>query len=161
MTILAVANIGIESAHIVNDYAHGRLTGLKAIDRVGRTSASCVATLSFAVKGAALGAAAGTAAIAALPLVGPMVGGVVGSMAINMVSGTVGGMIGNVVGKKIGEVGYDSVRNSLLHIADGMGNAAAGLAEGATFADVFAEQRAWAREKVTGLTDRVLDMMYI
>lgn len=106
VALLAAAAIGVESAKIVREYASGKLSGLEAVDRAGRTSVSCVATLGLGTLGASLGS---IPAVAALPVVGSLVGGVIGF---------VGLAVGSAVGKKMGEVSYDSVKQIAFSMTD-------------------------------------------
>lgn len=92
--IANIACIGIENAKIALQYAKGEISGVQALDRMGRTTTATIGGLCSIGTGAAIGAVA----LSFIPVAGSLVGGVVG------------GMVGYVAGSKIGSAIYTGAK---------------------------------------------------
>ena len=92
--IANIASVGIENAKILFDYARGKISGLEAVDSMGRVNVSMTAGLVAMGKGASIGASIGSV----VPVVGTAIGGFIG------------GTIGYIAGSKVGEKIYSGVK---------------------------------------------------
>lgn len=115
--LVAVACTGIESAKILGKYATGEISGMEAVEKIGRVAVSTWYGLSWGAKGALIGAAA----LSWIPIVGPIVGGFVG--------GTIGYMAGSKVGETIYE-GAKKIGSVVKSAAKTLGNGAKSICSG-------------------------------
>ena len=92
--LASIACIGIENAKILYKFATGEISGIQALDYMGRTSVATVYGLAWSGAGAALGASLGSV----VPVLGTFVGGVVG------------GLVGWVAGSTVGTAIYEGAK---------------------------------------------------
>lgn len=87
--LAALAVVAVENAKILYKLAKGEITGLQAIDAMGKVTVSTVCSL----QGAAWGFAAGAALGAVLGPPGAIVGGVIGAVAAGLIGGVAGDLL--------------------------------------------------------------------
>lgn len=119
--LIGIACTAVEYAKIAAQYARGEISGMEALEKMGRVAVSTYYGLTWGATGAIVGAAA----LSWIPVVGPVVGGFVG--------GTIGYMAGSTWGevvyegaKKIGSVAKSVVKtawNGIKSAGRAIGNA--------------------------------------
>lgn len=113
--LASMAYLGMENAKVLFKLAKGELTGMEAVDAMGKTTTSLAISMAGAVQGATLGAAYGT-------VFGP-VGTIVG--------GLVGGIVGGMAGSKIGEYIYEGGKSIVKTAVNVVSSTATVVYEGA------------------------------
>jgi hypothetical protein len=113
--LASMAYLGMENAKVLFKLAKGELTGMEAVDAMGKTTTSLAISMAAAgagmVQGAALGVVFGPVGV----FVGGLVGGIVGGMA--------GSKIGEHIyegGKKIVKTAVDVVRSTVSAVSEGI-----------------------------------------
>lgn len=109
--LASIACIGIENAKILYKFATGKISGLKALDYMGRTSVATVYGLSWSSSIAGTGAALGASLCSVVPVLGTVVGGVVGGLA--------GWVAGSTVGSAVYE-GTKKIASTAVSVAKSM-----------------------------------------
>ncbi len=99
--IASIAYIGMENAKILYKLAKGELTGIEAVDAMGKMTTSMAISIASASQGMALGASLG------------LVFGPVGAVAGGLVGGVVGGIAGSKVGEYIYQGGKSIVKSAV------------------------------------------------
>ncbi len=99
--IVSMAYLAMENAKVLYKLANNELTGIQAIDAMGKTSTSLLVSMAAATEGAAFGGGIGLA----FGPVGVCVGGFIG--------GVVAGMAGSQIGEKLYEDSKKIVRTAV------------------------------------------------
>ncbi|MEQ1726580.1 MAG: hypothetical protein HOP24_02815 [Sideroxydans sp.] len=97
--------LAMENAKVLAKLAKGELTGVEAMDAIGKTTTSLAVSLAAAVEGGMLGAAYGS------------VFGPVGTFAGGLIGGIVGGIAGGKVGEYIYEGGKSIVKSAVSMVS--------------------------------------------
>lgn len=104
--LASMAYLGMENAKVLYKLATGEITGLEAVDAMGKTTTSLVISITAAAEGMALGAGVG------------LVLGPVGAFAGGLVGGIVGGMAGSKIGEAVYEGGKAIVKTAVSVVSD-------------------------------------------
>ena len=113
--LASMAYLGMENAKVLFKLAKGELTGMEAVDAMGKTTTSLAISMAGAVQGATLGAAYGTVFGPAGTIVGGLVGGIVGGMA--------GSKVGDYIyegGKIIVKTAVNVARSTVSAVSEGI-----------------------------------------
>lgn len=115
--IASMVYLGMENAKVLYKLAKGELSGLEAVDVMGKTTTSLAISMAAAIQGASLGAAYGTVLGPAGTFVGGLIGGIVGGIA--------GSQIGEAIyegGKSIVKSAVSVISNTVTAVSDGLAN---------------------------------------
>lgn len=112
--LAAIAYVGMENAKVLYKLAKGELTGIEAVDAMGKTTASLTISLAAASAGAVKGASIG------------MVFGPIGAVA----GGLIGSIAGGMAGGKVGEYIYDGGKSIVKSAISLVNSTASAVSEG-------------------------------
>lgn len=113
--IVSMAYLAMENAKVLYKLANKELTGVEAIDAMGKTSTSLLISMAAATEGAAIGGGIG------------LVFGPVGAFVGGFIGGVVAGMAGSQIGEKLYEDSKKIVRTAVTIVENVASEVASGI----------------------------------